>query len=34
MQWRMFWLTLTIAALTLVQAGLIKLPAIIDLTAK
>ncbi len=34
MQWRMFWLTLTIAALTLVQSGLVKLPAIIDLTSK
>ena len=31
-QRRMFWLTLTIAALTLVQAGLIKLPTIINLT--
>ena len=31
-QHRMFWLTLAIAALTLIQAGLIKLPALIDLT--
>jgi hypothetical protein len=34
MQWRMFWLTLAILALTLVQAGLVKLPPIIDLTSK
>jgi hypothetical protein len=34
MQRRMFWLTLIIAALTLVQAGLIKLPAIVDLIGK
>ncbi|MBN1928031.1 MAG: hypothetical protein JW764_00590 [Chlorobiaceae bacterium] len=33
-QRRMFWLTLVIVLLTLVQAGLIKLPPIIDLTAK
>lgn len=32
MQWRMFFLTLMMAALTLVQAGLIKLPALLDLT--
>jgi hypothetical protein len=32
MQWRMFWLTLSIVVLTLVQADLIKLPTIIDLT--
>ncbi len=34
MQWRMFWLTLAIAALTVVQAGLVKLPALLDWTAK
>lgn len=34
MQWRMFWLTLAIVALTVVQAGLIKLPALIDWVAK
>lgn len=32
MQWRMFWLTLVIVFLTLVQSGLIKLPPLIDLT--
>jgi hypothetical protein len=31
MQWRMFFLTLAIVALTLVQAGLIKLPVLLDL---
>lgn len=30
-QRRMFWLTIVIAALTLVQAGLVKLPALLDL---
>jgi hypothetical protein len=34
MQWRMFWLTLIVAGLTFVQAGLIRLPVIIDLAAK
>jgi hypothetical protein len=34
MQWRMFWLTLAILALTVVQAGLVKLPVWLDLTAK
>lgn len=34
MQWRMFWLTLTIAILTLVQAGLMKLPLLIDFTSE
>lgn len=33
MQWRTFWLALAVAALTLVQAGLVKLPALIDLTS-
>ena len=32
MQWRMFWLTLVIVFLTLVQSGLIKLAPILDLT--
>ena len=32
MQWRMFWLALTIVFLTLVQAGLVKLPPLIDFT--
>lgn len=32
MQWRMFWLTLVIACLTLVQSGLIKLSPLLDLT--
>ncbi len=31
-QRKMFWLTIVIAALTLVQAGLIKLPALLDFT--
>ena len=31
-QRRMFWLTIVIALLTFVQAGLIKMPSIIDLT--
>jgi hypothetical protein len=31
-QWRMFWLTLVIALLTFVQAGLVKMPALIDLS--
>lgn len=34
MQRRMFWLTLVIALLTLVQAGLVKVPALIDLTSE
>lgn len=34
MQWRMFWLTLAIALLTLVQADLVKLPTLIDLTSE
>jgi hypothetical protein len=34
MQWRMFWLTLAIAVLTFVQAGVVKLPALIDFTSK
>ena len=34
MQRRMFWLTFVIAALTLVQAGLVKVPALLDLTVK
>lgn len=34
MQWRMFWLTLAIVALTVVQAGLIRLPALVDWAAK
>lgn len=34
MQWRMIWLTCAIAFLTAVQAGLVKLPAIIDWTTK
>lgn len=33
MQWRTFWLAVAVAALTLVQAGLVKLPALIDLTS-
>lgn len=33
MQWRTFWLTLAIAALTVVQAGIVKLPALLDWTA-
>lgn len=33
MQWRMFWLTATIALLTLVQAGLVRLPPLIDFTS-
>lgn len=32
MQWRMFWLALAVAFLTCVQAGMIKLPALIDLS--
>ena len=32
MQWRTFWLALAVAALTAVQAGLVKLPTLIDLT--
>ena len=31
-QWKMVWLTLAILALTLVQAGLVKLPTILDLS--
>lgn len=31
-QRRMFWLTIVIALLTLVQAGLVKLPPLLDLT--
>lgn len=34
MQWRMFWLTLAIALLTLVQAGLVRLPPLIDFTSE
>ncbi len=34
MQRRMFWLTLVIAALTIVQAGLVKIPTLLDLTVK
>lgn len=34
MQWRMMWLTLAVALAAVVQAGLIKLPAILDLTSK
>lgn len=34
MQWRTFWLTTAIVGLTVIQAGLIKLPAIIDRTDK
>jgi hypothetical protein len=33
-QRRMFWLTFAIVLLTIVQAGLIKLPAIVDLTSE
>ena len=33
MQWRTFWLALAVAALTVVQAGLVKLPALLDLTS-
>jgi len=32
MQWRAFWVAVAVAALTLVQAGLIRLPTIIDFT--
>lgn len=32
MQWRMFWLALAVAAAAVVQAGLVKLPTLIDLT--
>ncbi len=32
MQWRTFWLAVAVAALTLVQAGLVKLPALVDFT--
>jgi len=31
MQWRMFWLTVAVAAATVVQAELVKLPTLIDL---
>jgi hypothetical protein len=34
MQWRMFWLTVVVAIGTIVQAGLVKLPAVIDMTTK
>ncbi len=34
MQWRMFWLTVAVAIGTIIQAGLVKLPPIIDLTTK
>ena len=34
MQWRMFWLALAIVALTVVQAGLVELPPLLDLTHK
>lgn len=33
MQWRTFWLALAVAALTVVQAGLIKLPVLLDFTS-
>ena len=33
MQWRTFWLALAVAALTVVQAGLIKLPVLLDMTS-
>lgn len=32
MQWRAFWLAAAVAALTVVQAGLIKLPPVLDLS--
>lgn len=34
MQWRMFWLTLAVTIGTIIQAGLVKLPPIIDMTTK
>jgi len=34
MQWRMFWLTVAVATGTIIQAELVKLPPIIDLTTK
>jgi hypothetical protein len=34
MQWRMFWLTVAVAIGTIIQAGLVKLPPILDLTTK
>ena len=34
MQWRMFWIALAIAFLTLVQSGLVKLPPLIDFTSE
>lgn len=33
MQWRTFWLALAVAALTVVQTGLVKLPALLDFTS-
>lgn len=33
MQWRTFWLALAVAALTVVQAGIIRLPVLLDLTS-
>lgn len=32
MQWRMFWLALAVAAAAIVQAGLVKLPSLVDLS--
>ena len=32
MQWRMFWVALAVVALTGVQAGLVKLPTLLDLS--
>lgn len=32
MQWRTFWLALAVAALTFIQAGLVKLPVLLDFT--
>lgn len=34
MQWRMFWLTVAVAIGTIIQAGLVKLQPLIDLTTK
>lgn len=34
MQWRTFWLTMVIAALTVVQAGIVKLPVLLDWNVK
>jgi hypothetical protein len=33
MQWRTFWLAVAVAALTFIQAGLVKLPPILDFTS-